>query len=523
MFIAIILLTIVICLIITYLYTLKSRYDYFVRRNIPGPLPQFFFGHYLTLWNVPFYSRQIQKWTKEYGSIYGLFEGTRPVYVVSDVDFLQEVFIKQFSSFHSRRRPFITRSIKGNRGHLFSAQADQWRRQRHVINPTFSAAKLKMMTPLINQCIESFMNKINDTNGEEFNIYALYKRMTMDVICGCAFGIDTDMQNDIDNVYMKKSIACFEIDIEKLFIVKLSNVMPFLIPLLTQIFKIGLLVKKTIRKCISNTTFENDDIPAVWLIERLEEVLKKRLTSENKRTDLLQLMLDASTQDEIKDDTSEELSSKKLHSNEVVLNAFLFMLAGFETTSNALAFATFALATTPDVQNKLQMEIDEIWNDDIDNLDYDIIANMTYMDMFVREVLRMYGISTQAINRESNASVNIGGHQIDKGCVILPDVYSIHYNADLWGPQDPNVFDPERHSVKRHPLAYLSFGMGPRNCVGMRFALMELKMCLVRLLRLYTIQPGDKFKEGMILTEKFIIAPEAVNIRLEKRLNFECE
>ena len=107
------------------------------------------------------------------------------MYVVSDVDFLQEVFVKQFSSFHSRRRPFITRILKGNRAHLFSAQADQWRRQRHVINPTFSAAKLKMMTPLINQCIESFMKKVNDMNGADFNIYALYKRMTMDVICKC--------------------------------------------------------------------------------------------------------------------------------------------------------------------------------------------------------------------------------------------------------------------------------------------------------------------------------------------------
>ncbi|CAF4195293.1 unnamed protein product [Adineta steineri] len=195
------------------------------------------------------------------------------------------------------------------------------------------------------------------------------------------------------------------------------------------------------------------------------------------------------------------------------------MLAGFETTSNALAFATSALATTPHVQNKLQMEIDEIWNDDINNLDYDIIANMTYLDMFVKEVLRMYGISTQAITRESNASVNVCGHQIEKGdgCVILPDVYSIHYDTDIWGPQDPKLFDPERHSVKRHPLAYLAFGMGPRNCVGMRFALMELKMCLVRLLRSHTVHPGEKFQEGMTLMEKFVITPEAINIRLENR------
>ncbi|CAF1402470.1 unnamed protein product [Didymodactylos carnosus] len=131
----------------------------------------------------------------------------------------------------------------------------------------------------------------------------------------------------------------------------------------------------------------------------------------------------------------------------------------------------------------------------------------------------MYGISGQAITRESNAPTSVCGHQIDKGCVILPDVYSIHYNVDLWGPEDPKIFVPERHSVKRHPLAYMPFGVGPRNCVGMRFALMELKMCLARLLHTYTIQPGDKFKEGMTLTEKLVITPQAINVRLEKRLN----
>ena len=105
------------------------------------------------------------------------------MYVVSDADFLQEVYIKQFSSFHSRRENFLANAVQSESPHLFSANADQWRRQRHVINPTFTALKLKTMTPLITKCIESMMAKLQETNGKEFNIYALYKRLTMDVIC----------------------------------------------------------------------------------------------------------------------------------------------------------------------------------------------------------------------------------------------------------------------------------------------------------------------------------------------------
>jgi cytochrome P450 len=180
------LFTIVICLIIAYLWTVHNCYDYFKRHGIPGPPHRFFFGHYKDLWSAKSFSKQLQQWTCQYGSIYGLFAGTRPMYVVSDVDFLQEVYIKQFSSFHSRSLPKIFRIENDGKVHLFRASGARWRRQRHVINPTFSSAKLKLMSPLVNGCIEAMIDKVSQmTNSEdkEINIYELYKRLTMDVIC----------------------------------------------------------------------------------------------------------------------------------------------------------------------------------------------------------------------------------------------------------------------------------------------------------------------------------------------------
>ncbi len=103
------------------------------------------------------------------------------------------------------------------------------------------------------------------------------------------------------------------------------------------------------------------------------------------------------------------------------------------------------------------------------------------------------------------------------GSVVQPDVFSIHYNSDLWGPEDPNLFIPERHAVKRHPVAWMPFGVGPRNCIGMRFALMELKMCLIRLLRQHRILPGDKIDEGFRREERLAIRPDAIFVKLEKR------
>lgn len=71
--------------------------------------------------------------------------------------------------------------------------------------------------------------------------------------------------------------------------------------------------------------------------------------------------------------------------------------------------------------------------------------------------------------------------------------------------------------MKRHPAANFAFGIGPRNCVGKRFALMELKMCLARLLSAYNILPGDKLEQGMARRETPIIAPQAIYVRLERR------
>jgi cytochrome P450 len=94
---------------------------------------------------------------------------------------------------------------------------------------------------------------------------------------------------------------------------------------------------------------------------------------------------------------------------------------------------------------------------------------------------------------------------------------SIHYDPNLWGPDDPHKFVPERHLIKRHPMAYFPFGADPRSCIGMRFALMELKMCLARLLRQYMVLPGENIEEGFKMHETGLIQPKAVYIKLEIR------
>ena len=96
------------------------------------------------------------------------------------------------------------------------------------------------------------------------------------------------------------------------------------------------------------------------------------------------------------------------------------MAAGFETTSTALAYSTYILATKPDIQKKLQAEIDEYQGKEID---YDLVTNMVYMNLFIQEVLRMFPISAIANNRWCNETTTVCGHQIDKGEYPLIFIY----------------------------------------------------------------------------------------------------
>jgi cytochrome P450 len=198
------------------------------------------------------------------------------------------------------------------------------------------------------------------------------------------------------------------------------------------------------------------------------------------------------------------------------------VIAGYDTTSTALAYISYVLATHPSEQIKLQEHIDAhfISNTEDGIPSYEVISDMDYLDMFIRETLRMYPILLSLTNRRNTEEFHIKNvGTIPVGTIIAPNIYSLHFNPDLWGPVDPHKFYPERFVTKRHPLASLAFGAGPRNCVGMRFAMMEMKIALVRLLKIYSIVDcGEQTRQSIEELQEFIsISPKNIVVRLQRR------
>ncbi|CAF1165944.1 unnamed protein product [Rotaria sordida] len=423
-----------LCVVVAaYLWHVRKAYNFFIRLGIPGPAPKFFFGNLSEIIKAkgrP--SVAIQQWTDKYGHIFGYFEGHTPILVISDPEVLQDVFIKSFSKFHSRREsPFMSSQAKD--AHLFNAVGLRWKRQRFVLNPTFSSLKLKQMSPLIHRSIEFLMEKMADqcAKGEPFDIYAYFKRFTMDTIWSCGVGLDTDMQNNVNDPYLLNS--------QKMFSPNIFRGIIFILTLLIT------------------------ELTKIWR-----------------------------------------------------------MVAGYETTSTALSYVAYVLATHPEEQRKLQEHIDAHFDPETENImpTYETVSEMDYFDMFIRETLRMFPIAPTAISRQSNEDFRIKDFgTVPAGTLIAVDMYNLHYNPNLWGPLDPHEFHPERFATNRHPMAWIPFGVGPRNCVGMRFALLEMKMLLVRLLKTYTlIDCGEKTRKPFEqLTEMPVIAPKEAIIRLQRR------
>ncbi|CAF3981022.1 unnamed protein product [Rotaria sordida] len=492
-------------IIFLFVYLLYNHFCYFSNRSIPSPpIHSIIFGHLYDLWSAKSYSEQLRQWTRQYGSVYGLFEGTRPHYVISNIKVMEEIFITQFTHFYARRTTLANRIVGEGHFNVFSANIVQlWKKQRKILNPTFSGAKMRRLLPTVEACINVFMERLVLIPNETIvNIYELFKRLTMDTICQCAFSINTEVQCDLNNnnIYMKKVVELFQHDFERTCLGKihratshtlLANVWAFIYRL-EQFFK-----------------GKNSSLPAgIWLRKHMYEFIQQRYIDLNKKKsveDFVQLMIDAVHSDK-----------EQLLPTELLSNVFIILIAGFETTSTALAYCTYRLAIHPDIQQKLYEELLEHYSSDSNSYD-EIMSKLTYMDMFVREVLRMHPIAIQAINRECMEDAHVAGYHIQKGSSIQVDVLSVHYDQELWGPEPVDEFHPERHSCKRHPLAYMPFGGGPRTCIGMRFALMEIKSCLARLMNTYQILPPSQEKYELNMCEEIVITPEKVFVKLEKR------
>ena len=233
-------------------------------------------------------------------------------------------------------------------------------------------------------------------------------------------------------------------------------------------------------------------------VQRMKE---SRLHDKQKhRVDFLQLMINSQN--------SEETDSHKAMSDlEIVAQSTIFIFAGYETTSTALSFLMYHLATHPDIQQKLQEEIDVTFPNKAPPT-YDAVTQMEYLDMVLNESLRLFPVAGR-IERMCKKDVEVNGVFIPKGTVVMVPSFTLHRDSAYW--PEPEEFRPERFSKKNkdsiNPYVYLPFGTGPRNCIGMRFAIMNMKLAVIRVLQNFSFKPCKETQIPLEIVSQGIIQP----------------
>ena len=158
------------------------------------------------------------------------------------------------------------------------------------------------------------------------------------------------------------------------------------------------------------------------------------------------------------------------------------LLAGHETTANALTFCLYLLARHPNVQQRLYSEIQAVIAQR--QISLSDLERLPYTTQVIQESMRLYP-PIWALERFVKNDAQLGGYHIPGGSTLFISIYAMHRHTELW--QDAEKFNPDRFAEKNATGAYMPFGMGPRMCLGMNFALQEALIILVSLLQKFEV------------------------------------
>uniref|UniRef100_A0A8C8FPV3 unspecific monooxygenase n=1 Tax=Oncorhynchus tshawytscha TaxID=74940 RepID=A0A8C8FPV3_ONCTS len=377
-----------------------------------------------------------------------------------------------------------------------------WGRIRSVLSPSFTSGRLKEMFGIMKQHSANLLNgmKKQADKDQTIEVKEFFGPYSMDVVTSTAFSVDIDSLNNPSDPFVSnvKKMVKFDL-LNPLFL--LVCLFPFTGPILEKM------------KFSIFPTAVTD-----FFYASLIKIKSGRDTGNStSRVDFLQLMIDSQKGSDTK--TGGE-QTKGLTDHEILSQAMIFIFAGYETSSSTMSFLAYNLATNPHVMTKLQEEIDTVFPNKAP-IQYEALMQMDYLDCVLNESLRLYPISPR-LERVAKKTVEINGIVIPKNCVVLVPTWTLHRDPEIWS--DPEEFKPERFSKENKesidPNTYMPFGAGPRNCIGMRFALIMIKLAMVEILQSFTFSVCDETEIPLELDKQILLIPKRpIKLRLEPRSN----
>ncbi|XP_014241867.1 cytochrome P450 4C1-like [Cimex lectularius] len=461
---------------ILYLCEIPSLHTYRLIQKIPGPKSLPIFGIAIELFKLnyedifPYFNKIIQ----DYPRVRKAWLLGMPIVILSEPE---DIKIIMNSTTHIQKGfgyqffgPWLSEG-------LLTSDGDKWKARRKILTPSFHFKILdNTLGPLNEQSrllLKNFLKK-----DEPLDLHSVISLCTLDVICETAMGCSVNAQNNPTNNYIN-TIKILTNGI----VYRLLNL--YMKDWQFNITSIGRSFNKSLKEHHDFTDKIINQRKLEYKNSKLIEDFDEGSTSGKMPRAFLDMLI------ELKSPYG-YLSSDLDIKEEV--NTFMF--EGHDTTSSALTFAVFNLGLHKDIQEKAYQEQYEIFGNSDRFATTKDLQKMTYLTKVIKETLRLFP-SVPYMSRKLNKDVQLKDVLLPPGAHVLIMPYFLHRDNNIY--PNAETFDPERfntdEATKRHPFAYIPFSAGPRNCIGQKFAMMELKVVLSTLIRFCKLDSVTKLEE----------------------------
>jgi cytochrome P450 len=399
--------------------------------------------------------RVLTKYTQLHGNTFRFyFGGIKEAIVTTDPAVIQHVLKTNSENYHK------SEIQKKRMGHflgkgLLTTEGEAWRTQRRLIQTGFERKQLEVLSSIMQDSLaDSLQDFDRQARFGPVDIYPLMMKITFAMVGRSLFGARLK-EEDIDLI----SLA-------------ISTVQEFM-------------VRQTIQPYLNPWFAVSGELRKHWdLRSRAFGVLDEYLQRRRKETpghDLLQILMDARYSD-----------GHGMPDELILSESMQLLVAGHETSSNALSWLLYLLSTRPDCVERIRREFDSVLGER--SMSYSDVPKFEFTTQAIMEALRLYP-PFWMVDRMALADDRVGDIAIPQGSTVVVFIYGAHHSPQYW--ENPESFDEERFAKvndKQHtPFTHLPFGAGPRGCIGGNYAMLQILMILSVLLRKYDFRlvPGQ--------------------------------
>ncbi|KAG5669754.1 hypothetical protein PVAND_000048 [Polypedilum vanderplanki] len=457
-------LTLIIILVISFYFWMKKHFNYWKNRGflqVDGSFPLgSLSGVGTKICSTEKYDL-IYKGFKGKASVVGFYNFLSPAVLPIEPELIKNILVLNFASFHDRGL-YYNKKDDPMSANLVALEGQEWKERRTKITPLFSSGKIKMMFEIVTEIGDKLVNAIkrelNESTEQDMRVWA--QKYTNDTISNIAFGLSLSCLDGENLEFLKNGKRLFELKPWEVLKILFTSEMPKLSRFLRLKFTAG------------NT--------GEFFHKTFLETFNYRQNNSIERNDLVSLLL------KLKDVyTLTELAAE----------AFLVYTGGFETSSTLITFALYEFSLNQQIQERLRDEINSGIENNDGKLTYELLNSFKYLEMVINETLRKYPPLSN-IFRKTTKDYKIPDEDllICKGTAVIINTYSLHHDPQYFSK--PDKFDPERFNEENigsiKPYTFLPFGAGARNCIGMRFGMMQTKIAITKLISNFSFKPCSK-------------------------------